>query len=317
MESAHYFSTSPAGPFTRKPLTVELAGETRRLQTSTGIFSPDGIDKGTAVLLAEVPAPHPQGNLLDIGCGWGPIALTMALLAPGSKVYAVDVNERCVALTNENAASLGLTNVAASTPSEVDANVRFDTIWSNPPIRIGKEELHALLKLWLPRLADGGTAWLVVQKNLGSDSLQRWLAAELDSSFSVTREGYESVPLATMTAGPLSSTCSWPAGPAKNLTPTTPPGTLTRQASGASGPAQWRMATAAAQAPVPQDWVSPTPRSWTRMVTEPTPSWTSGSAGTTNSTLVPFAGTGSTLGAVKSRVPSSSLSSARATTVCG
>ena len=140
------------------------------------------------MLLADVPAPHPQGNLLDIGCGWGPIALTMALLAPGSTVYAVDVNERCVALTNENAAALGLSNVVASTPQEVDAGVRFDTIWSNPPIRIGKEELHALLKLWLPRLADGGTAWLVVQKNLGSDSLQRWLAAELDSSYTVTRE---------------------------------------------------------------------------------------------------------------------------------
>ncbi|UTT70948.1 methyltransferase [Arthrobacter sp. DNA4] len=188
MESAHYFSTSPAGPFTRKPLTVELAGETRRLQTSTGIFSPDGIDKGTAVLLAEVPAPHPKGNLLDIGCGWGPVALTMALLAPESKVYAVDVNERCITLTNENAAALGLSNVVASTPQAVDPGIRFDTIWSNPPIRIGKDELHALLKLWLPRLADGGTAWLVVQKNLGSDSLQRWLAAELDSSFTVTRE---------------------------------------------------------------------------------------------------------------------------------
>ncbi len=188
MESAHYFSTSPAGPFTRKPLTVELAGRPRRLHTSTGIFSPDGVDKGTAVLLAEVPDPNPQGNLLDIGCGWGPVALTMALLAPQSKVYAVDVNERCIALTNENAAALGLTNVVASTPQEVDPSVRFDTIWSNPPIRIGKDELHALLKLWLPRLADGGTAWLVVQKNLGSDSLQRWLAAELDDSFTVTRE---------------------------------------------------------------------------------------------------------------------------------
>ena len=188
MESAHYFSASPAGPFTRKPLTVELAGKPRKLHTSTGIFSPDGIDKGTAVLLAEVPDPNPQGNLLDIGCGWGPVALTMGLLAPGSKVYAVDVNERCIALTNENAAALGLSNVVASTPQEVDPGVRFDTIWSNPPIRIGKDELHALLKLWLPRLADGGTAWLVVQKNLGSDSLQRWLAAELDDSFTVTRE---------------------------------------------------------------------------------------------------------------------------------
>ncbi|MDQ0869783.1 16S rRNA (guanine1207-N2)-methyltransferase [Arthrobacter sp. V1I9] len=188
MESAHYFSASPAGPFTRKPLTVELAGETRRLQTSSGIFSPDGIDKGTAVLLAEVPAPAPAGNLLDIGCGWGPIALTMALRSPQSRVYAVDVNERCITLTNENAAALGLSNVAASTPDAVDPEVRFDTIWSNPPIRIGKDELHSLLKLWLPRLAPGGTAWLVVQKNLGSDSLQRWLAAELDNSFSVSRE---------------------------------------------------------------------------------------------------------------------------------
>ena len=248
MESAHYFSAQPAGPFTRKPLTVDLAGETRRLQTSSGIFSPDGIDKGTAVLLADVPAPAPQGNLLDIGCGWGPIALTMALRAPHARVYAVDVNERCVTLTNENAALLGLGNVTASTPEAVDPELRFDTIWSNPPIRIGKDELHALLLLWLPRLAPGGSAWLVVQKNLGSDSLQRWLAAELDSSF--TRDpgehlevvpdpsGQESVPLATITAGPLSSTCSWPSGPRKNFTPTTPPGTWTFHASGAPWPAQ-------------------------------------------------------------------------------
>src|SRR5215218_8633851 len=126
MESAHYFSSSPAGPFTRKPLTVELAGETRRLQTSSGIFSPDGIDKGTAVLLAEVPSPAPRGNLLDIGCGWGPIALTLALRAPDASVYAVDVNERCVALTNENAGLLGLGNVRASLPEAVDPELRFD-----------------------------------------------------------------------------------------------------------------------------------------------------------------------------------------------
>jgi 16S rRNA (guanine1207-N2)-methyltransferase len=188
MESAHYFSAQPAGPFTRKPLTVVLAGEERRLHTSSGIFSPDGIDKGTAVLLSEVPAPAPRGNLLDIGCGWGPIALTMALQAPEADVYAVDVNERCVTLTNENARLLGLDNVTASVPEAVDSDLRFDTIWSNPPIRIGKEELHSLLLLWLPRLAPGGSAWLVVQKNLGSDSLQRWLAAELDDTFAVTRE---------------------------------------------------------------------------------------------------------------------------------
>lgn len=187
MESAHYFN-APAGPFPRKPLTVELAGATRRLHSSPGIFSPDGIDKGTVILLDEVPPPATQGNLLDIGCGWGPVALTMALMSPGAHVYAVDVNERCIALTNENAAALELGNVTASQPDDVDPSIRFDTIWSNPPIRIGKAELHALLLMWLPRLAPGGEAWLVVQKNLGSDSLQRWLAEELDASFTVTRE---------------------------------------------------------------------------------------------------------------------------------
>jgi 16S rRNA (guanine1207-N2)-methyltransferase len=187
MESAHYFSASPAGPFTRKPLTVELAGETRNLQTSAGIFSPEGIDKGTAVLLADVPAPAPQGNLLDIGCGWGPIALTMALRAPHARVYAVDVNERCIALTNGNAALLGLDNVTASSPEAVDPDLRFDTIWSNPPIRIGKAELHELLRRWLPRLETGATAWLVVQKNLGADSLQRWLADDLGDGWRVER----------------------------------------------------------------------------------------------------------------------------------
>jgi 16S rRNA (guanine1207-N2)-methyltransferase len=188
MATDHYFSAEPEKPEIRKPLTVVLDGQSRRLTTSNGIFSPDGIDKGTAVLLADVPAPPADGNLLDIGCGWGPIALTLALKSPGAAVTAVDVNTRCIALTNDNARALGLANVRACLPEEVDPELRFDAIWSNPPIRIGKSELHSLLMLWLPRLALGGNAWLVVQKNLGADSLQRWLAAELPGEFTVRRE---------------------------------------------------------------------------------------------------------------------------------
>ncbi|MBF4992805.1 methyltransferase [Arthrobacter gandavensis] len=187
MGSEHYFSSQPATPEVRRPLHVSLAGREVTLATSGGIFSSDGVDKGTQVLLSGIPDPSAEGNLLDIGCGWGPIALTMALKSPAARVYAVDVNERSLGLTRDNAATLGLANVRASLPEDVDPSLRFETIWSNPPIRIGKDELHALLLLWLPRLAPGGTAWLVVQKNLGSDSLQRWLEGTLGADFDVSR----------------------------------------------------------------------------------------------------------------------------------
>lgn len=187
MASNHYFSAQPAGEESRRPLKVVLAGAAKELNTANGIFSPGRIDQGTAVLLNTVEDPPAAGNLLDIGCGWGPMALTMALKSPGADIYAVDVNERALGLTRDNAAALGLSNVTAALPDEVDPELRFDTIWSNPPIRVGKAELHALLQLWINRLAPGGTAWLVVQRNLGSDSLQRWIAAEFDDDFSVTR----------------------------------------------------------------------------------------------------------------------------------
>lgn len=189
----HYFTSQPSTPLKRRPLTVWLGGAERTLQTAGGIFSPDGVDKGTAVLLNGAPPPAAAGNLLDIGCGWGPVALTLALRSPDATVHAVDVNERSIELTTDNAKALGLANVHASTPDAVDPELRFNTIWSNPPIRVGKAGLHSILLMWLPRLADGGTAYLVVQKNLGADSLQRWLAAELDerfpdASFKVSRD---------------------------------------------------------------------------------------------------------------------------------
>lgn len=186
MESSHYFS-SPEGPFVPRQVEVELAGRQVSVSTAGGIFSPDGVDKGTAVLLREVPEPARQGNLLDIGCGWGPMTLTMAMLAPQATVWAVDVNERARTLCARNAAALGLHNVEVAAPNDVPADVEFATIWSNPPIRVGKAVLHQILGSWLPRLAPQGQGWLVVQKNLGADSLQKWLTAELGEAFSVDR----------------------------------------------------------------------------------------------------------------------------------
>lgn len=187
MGSDHYFSAQPSTPFTRRTLTVRLGGAERTVKSAGGIFSPSGLDKGTAILLDGVPAPAPEGDLLDIGCGWGPIALSLALASPRATVHAVDVNERSIELTRENAAALGLPNVRAGLPGDVPGDIQFATIWSNPPIRVGKEELHQILLTWLPRLAPGGSAWLVVQKNLGSDSLQKWLATQVPADWTVER----------------------------------------------------------------------------------------------------------------------------------
>jgi 16S rRNA G1207 methylase RsmC len=159
---------------------VELAGRRLAVETAGGVFSPDHVDTGTQVLLREAPTPPDRGTFLDLGCGWGPIALTLALQSRAATVYAVDVNERALDLTRANAAATGLTNVRPATPESVPDDVRFDLIWSNPPIRVGKAALHDLLATWLLRLTDAGEAYLVVQKNLGADSLQRWLRESLD-----------------------------------------------------------------------------------------------------------------------------------------
>lgn len=187
MSGEHYFSASPSSPAEHRRLRVTLAGRELSVVTANGVFSPTRVDAGTGVLLANSPVPPPGGNLLDLGCGWGPIAISLALQSPHATIWAVDVNERSLDLVRRNAEEHGLTNINACLPDDVPEDVRFRTIRSNPPIRVGKHELHGLLERWIPRLDDRSDAWLVVQRNLGADSLQRWLAATFEHGYSVYR----------------------------------------------------------------------------------------------------------------------------------
>ncbi len=182
----HYFEPEPAVPSRPRTLDLALPDVNMRLTTDRGVFAADAIDPGTKFLLLEGAAPPSSrgATLLDLGCGYGAIALTLARRAPQATVWAVDVNTRALSLCAANAAENGLTNVRCATPDTVPTDTAFDGIWSNPPIRVGKDVLHQLLDRWLGRLAPTGAAHLVVHKHLGSDSLARWLT---DHGWHVTR----------------------------------------------------------------------------------------------------------------------------------
>ena len=176
MTADHYFSADPAGPERRGAVEFSVGGRGYTLVAASGVFSASRLDPGTAVLLkkGDLPTAAITGDLLDLGCGYGPIACVLAAEAPGAKVHAVDVNSRARELTALNAGTLDLP-IQVYAPDDVPADLTFAQIWSNPPTHVGKAELHAVLHRWLPRLAPDGVAWLVINRHLGGDSLHTWL----------------------------------------------------------------------------------------------------------------------------------------------
>jgi 16S rRNA (guanine1207-N2)-methyltransferase len=181
---SHYFEARPE--IASKPRTVrlQLGDMALELEADRGVFGSKAVDLGTTVLLKEAPPPPQTGDVLDLGSGYGPIAIALARWAPGATIWAVDVNQRALELVKRNAERNSLPNVAVAEPDQVPPDVRFAAIYSNPPVRVGKKPLHDILLRWLPRLSAGGAAYLVVQRNLGSDSLAAWL---VEQGFGVTR----------------------------------------------------------------------------------------------------------------------------------
>lgn len=176
MSDGQYFSAEPTVASRPKLIPLHLPDLAIELETDRGVFSGDQIDAGTRLLLIEGTRPAAtETTVLDLGCGYGPLAITAATRAPHAAVWAVDVNERALGLCANNATRLGLDNVTACLATAIPDDLRFDLIVSNPPIRVGKAVLHELLRTWCARLLPGGRAELVVQKHLGSDSLLRWL----------------------------------------------------------------------------------------------------------------------------------------------
>lgn len=167
----HYFSAAPGSASAPRVVTVRLPDQVLVMHTDRGVFATAGLDAGTEALLREAPAPPASGNVLDLGCGHGLIAIALARRSPGTRVVAVDVNQRALELTRLNAALNAVSQVQALHPEDVDPNLRFAAIYSNPPVRVGREPLLAMLASWLARLEPEGSAYLVVQRHLGADSI--------------------------------------------------------------------------------------------------------------------------------------------------
>ncbi len=183
MNEQYFTDQAPASDAEARQLRVSARGHELTMRVSPKVFSSTRLDLGTRQLLAEAPELPGRGTLLDLGCGWGPLAVVMGLESPGADVWAVDVNTRALDLTERNAGANGAANVSAMDAGEAlerarSEGVRFDAIWSNPPVRVGKEAMRRMLSDWLSLLAPGSAAYLVVQRNLGADSLVAWLVSQ-------------------------------------------------------------------------------------------------------------------------------------------
>lgn len=170
----YYYSSNPDVEHKEKKWNFELLGNNIHFTTDNGVFSKNTVDFGTRVLLETIDANLDLDNkkILDMGCGYGPIGLSIAKAYPNSQVDMVDVNELALELAKKNAANNNINNVKIFKSSQYeDINeTDYDLIITNPPIRAGKDIVHGILAGSKQHLNLGGSIVAVIQKKQGAPS---------------------------------------------------------------------------------------------------------------------------------------------------
>ncbi|MRH44825.1 methyltransferase [Aquibacillus halophilus] len=191
--SEQYFSKQPQSKSNEKTWTFELRENKLSFTSDHGVFSKSEVDFGSRLLIQAFSAPEISGDILDLGCGYGPIGLSLAKAFPESKLVLTDINERAISLAKKNAENNDIVNVefAISDRFEALQNRRFSAILTNPPIRAGKKIIFQMFEESYDALLSRGELWVVIQKKQGAPSTQKKLEEMFDSVEVVAKDkGY-------------------------------------------------------------------------------------------------------------------------------
>jgi len=185
--SDHYFSEKPTIKSKQKHIKEKVLDHSFTFCVDHGVFSKGGLDFGTRLLIETFRKPEVDGQIADVGCGWGPIGIVLAKNYSGIHVQMVDINERSVSLTKENARINDIANVTIRQNNLLDGfgKTEFAAIVTNPPIRAGKDVVFAIYQQAKRLLNSGGDLWVVIQKKQGAASTMRKLE---ELGFEVTTE---------------------------------------------------------------------------------------------------------------------------------
>ena len=186
--SDHYYTANPASAHDERRVALTALGNALVFTTDAGVFSRDGLDKGTEALLNALPVPM-EGRVLDLGCGWGPVGVALGKKYPALEIVMTDINQRAAELARRNLAANGVRAQVVQGDGFAAVEGSFDAILTNPPIRAGKAVIYALFREARARLNPGGALYIVIRKQQGAPSALKFLREVYDEAEVIDRSG--------------------------------------------------------------------------------------------------------------------------------